>query len=167
MMDVAQHTSDDPFEKGSESNHRALETLSDVLKEIGFSVRKKTRSESTLRVYPKRLNQYPLLNPRFVRSAQSNYYLEVTVLSKDDDHKLDDILATFENTPDCTFISLSESTQGYRYHGRFVVPLNYLGNAGTVEPSFSELSRPLTEIHRFLVMAMQSPRPGTVRSIAD
>jgi hypothetical protein len=151
MIHIAQDTSTALFEAGSEQNHIALEHLSELLKDIGFSVRKKNRSESTLRVYPKKQNQYPLLNPRFVRSARSLGQLEITVLSKGDSTSLDTALTSFQSTPACSFSPLSNGSQGFRYHGKFIVPFTFSDNADTEQAMLAEVSQPLTEIHRFLV----------------
>jgi len=140
------------FEAGSEQNHIAFEYLAELLKDIGFSVRKKNRTEATLRVYPKKQNQYPLLNPRFVRPARSSGQLEIAVLSKDDSNSLDAALSTFQNTPARSFSPLSDIADGYRYHGKFIVPFTFSGNDNMVQVLLAELSQPLTEIHRFLVV---------------
>ena len=53
------------YDHSSNAHHWALERLSGLLSEVGFEVRAKPAREKTLRVYPTRVSQYPLLNPRF------------------------------------------------------------------------------------------------------
>jgi hypothetical protein len=86
------------FRMGSEANHDALESLAEILKDAGFSVRKKSPKESTLRVYVTKPNSYPLLNPRFVDGR-----LEITVLSKGEDKFLDGTLASTSGLDGCGF----------------------------------------------------------------
>ena len=138
------------FVGGSELNHLALERLAELLKDIGFSVRKKSRTEGTLRVYVKKQNEYPLLNPRFVQSGPSERCLRIWVLSKGNDPTLDLVLASFENTPDCTFVPLSETSNQYRYHGSFEIPLRSVSETSFGEFGVSEVSKPLTDIFRLL-----------------
>ena len=68
------------YDLDSNAHHRAIERLAGVLRRSGFQVVKKTARERTLRVYPEKFFQYPLLNPYFgcevVESKGKDYLLE-------------------------------------------------------------------------------------------
>jgi hypothetical protein len=141
-------------DEGSEANDVALEELAEVLKNIGFSVRKKSRREYTLRVYPRK-GQYPLLNPRFKPTAADvnpqcrEECLEIAVWSKGEDASLDALLASFQCAA-CVFVPGSEERPPYRYHGTFAIPVHFIGEAGKEQIAFAELSRPLVQIYEHL-----------------
>ncbi|MHC4875972.1 MAG: hypothetical protein ACYTGL_05695 [Planctomycetota bacterium] len=136
----ANRDDDGIFRIGSEANHDALESLAEILKDAGFTVRKKSPKESTLRVYVTKPNSYPLLNPRFVDGR-----LEITVLSKGEDESIDCILASLSSLDSCGFESMNETTGDYRYHGIITVPI-----ARAASVSFSDLAVPLSAIHGLL-----------------
>ncbi|MDA1017046.1 MAG: hypothetical protein O3A00_21635 [Planctomycetota bacterium] len=117
------------FERGTESNHQALEALAELLNDIGVSARKKSRNEHTLRVYPKKQNQYPLLNPRFIDGL-----LSVTISSKGEDTSLDSTLASAQDIPGCTFKPLNATSSGYRYHGVLTFALDHQAGLSALSP---------------------------------
>ena len=83
------------YEPGSDAQHLALRQLWDVLDHLGFRLATKTARETTLRAYPTKFRQYPLLNPRFEADAGDldakfdTECLNVTTLSKGDNEALD------------------------------------------------------------------------------
>ena len=140
------------FDPDSETCHVALENLSVALDQLGFKVRKKSAQEATLRVYPERHNEYPLLNPRFVADAiyrgtrEAGGFLVVNVLSKGN-AALDERLRNFNSKEDIEFIATDHDSGGYHYHGEFVVPLK--GAATSAESIvFDGIREPLREIGR-------------------
>src|SRR5207247_10140916 len=70
VMRLLEGATDDLYEPGSEACHLALRQLWDVFDHLAFKVVKKGANETTLRVYPSRIHQYPLLNPRFEAHAE-------------------------------------------------------------------------------------------------
>lgn len=148
------------FVSGTDANELALEALAELFKGAGFNVRKKSHNEYTLRVYPIKQNEYPLLNPRFVDGQ-----LETTVLSKHSDAALSSALAAIDGIPGFTFKSYERFEQGYWYHGVIVSTLdNSVG--------LSALSSPLRALHDLLVQhQLNAPRTeaekGTATSPRD
>ena len=53
----------------SDASHLALRQLWDLLQALGFKLAKKSARETTIRAYPSKHKQYPLLNPRFWPTA--------------------------------------------------------------------------------------------------
>lgn len=149
MTRAADNRTADFFEQGSEANHLALERLSEILKDLGFNVRKKARSESTLRVYLKRQNEYPLLNPRF-SVASSKGRLEITVLSKGQNPAVDSKLASHQSSL-FSFSAHEKESQGLRYHGVVVIPLTVPEGGTSIEATLSQLTEPLVELRKLLV----------------
>jgi putative restriction endonuclease len=145
------------YSTDSKAYHWALEQLRDHLVAIGFTVNKKARPERTLRVYPTRSRQYPLLNPSFRPTAVQLgeiYDIEclyVSVLSRADDGSLDRKLGTFASTSACTFHALPPgATDGLHYHGVFILPLRFLDKSDKQEIDFAALRGPLAQIFAFL-----------------
>ena len=138
---------DDLYCYGSDACHLAMERLAGVLRDIGFKVQKKSPRESTLRVYPTKIHRYPLLNPLFVRD---NGCLKLVVLSKGDGDTIDRHLKIFRSTLDCTFIPKEVVGSPYYHHGNFVIPLQFIGIAGSGEIDFLALSLRLTALFEFL-----------------
>ena len=57
------------FDPDSPACHSALQQLAVVHDNLGFTVRKESPREATLRVYPRGSRRYPLLNARFTSLA--------------------------------------------------------------------------------------------------
>jgi hypothetical protein len=142
------------FEPGSAACHAALQELALVLQHLGFTVRKKSARESTLRVYPRGHHRYPLLNPRFTRDPvvrvkrQSDGYLECAVWSKGDD-RLDHHLRSFQSTPECEFVATGLPGEPYFHHGDFVMPVD-LVRSTRGEVDFASLGRCLQVVRNHL-----------------
>jgi len=60
---------DNLYTGGSKAQALALNILGDILKDIGFKVWRLPQ-EHTLRVYPKKMKEYPLINPRFYSTGE-------------------------------------------------------------------------------------------------
>jgi len=141
----------DLYDKDSDACHFALQELGEVLKDIGFKVVKKLRRESTLRVYPRRIRCYPLLNPRFkpttvhIDGARDTECLEITVIShsQGDPTDIDRHLQRFVSTPSCGFIRIGSHWKEYYYHGHFILPLQFISGKIGDEIDFESLNEPL------------------------
>lgn len=150
------------FDPDDEACHVALQQLRDVLDHLGFTVRKKTASEATLRVYPRGYGRYPLLNPRFHSHAtyqgkrRRGGFLVLSVLSTGDD-RLDHELRDFPSSTDCEFVAGGATDAVYLHHGDFVVPLKYSGKHGD-EIDFRALGESLLKVRQHL-REVQSPAP--------
>jgi hypothetical protein len=144
------------YDYRSDAGHLAIEQLWEQLHAIGFKLPKKPAHESTLRVYPTKYKQPPLLNPRFQPTAVDldagldKESLVFTILSRGTDEAFDRPLRTFPSTGDCTFIPDDGETGEYRYHGYFVFPLHFLGAPGEQEIDFDMMKEPLTHMLDFL-----------------
>ena len=141
----------------SDASHLALKQLWDVLKELGFKLSRKSVQEATLRVYPLKHGQYPLLNPGFWPTAAwldetwDKECLSFAVLSKGDGAALDRHLGTFRSMKECAFLADPfEATNGYYYHGYFILPLAFVGKAASREIDFIALKQPLARMLDFL-----------------
>ena len=150
-------TSGNLYSTDSEAYHWALEQLRDHLVAIGFTVNKKARSERTLRVYPTRSREYPLLNPYFRSTAVQLgeiYDVEclfVRVLSRANDGSLDRQLGTFVSTQACSFHAFSpRATDKLHSRGAFILPIRFLGKPDKQEIDFAALRAPLAQIFAFL-----------------
>lgn len=161
------------YTPGSEASHLALTQLSEVLRGIGFNVVSKPVHERTLRVYPSRHGEYPLLNPRFFATAtwlDRKLDFECLVFEVMSPHgtRLDRRLAQFSSRRDCVYVSDPfEHANGYTYHGRFVLPVTFLSERGTSSIDFSSLASPLKRVRKLLTQpptpkGKASKRPQTV-----
>lgn len=144
------------FNPDSAACHSALQQLWVVLDHLGFKVRKKSSRESTLRVYPKRSNQYPLVNPRFESHAAYRgkrtvgAFVVFSVFSKGDE-RLDQHLRAFPLTQRCEFIATGVPVSRYYHHGDFVLPLTFAGTRND-EIDFLALGEPLLKMRQHLQM---------------
>jgi len=95
----------------SDASHLALRQLWDLLEELDFKLSRKSDRETTIRAYPSKHKQYPLLNPRFrptgawLDEAWDRECLDFTVLSKGDGAILDRQLGKFRSTQESAFIA--------------------------------------------------------------
>ena len=138
----------------SDASHLALLQLWNLLNDIGFKLIKKHVNETTLRVYPIKHRQYPLLNPRFEPTAAwlddgwDKECINFTVLSRGNNSGLDKKLMKFESKKDCTYIANPfESRDGYNYHGHFLLPLLFKNN----EIDFENIKQQLLRMYKFFV----------------
>lgn len=118
------------FTRGSTIQLRALSNLRDALRRVGFYVEAPRATEDTLRVYPVRRHQLPLLNPRFAPGAK----LEIAVLSKGVPG-LDTRLLGFQPTAVCRFVHKPDESDGYRRHGHFEIAVTGSEDAPAVPPT--------------------------------
>lgn len=142
----------------------ALQGLWRLLKDVGFRVAKLPQHETTIRAYPVKYRQYPLLNPRFSATASwldkawDTECLDVAVISQGRHETLDQELRRFDATTDCVFLPDDFTTkQGLRYHGYFILPLRFTGAGATSDIDFTTLKRPLSRILQFFT-ALEEPR---------
>lgn len=145
------------YTHNSDASHLALRQLWDLLKELGFKLSKKHARETTLRAYPLKYNQYPLLNPRFsptaawLDEAWNRECLDFTVISKGDGSILDRQLGEFPSTKECAFIADPfEATNEYYYHGHFLLPIGFAGKGSGTEIDLIALKQPLAKVLEFL-----------------
>jgi hypothetical protein len=118
------------FERGSQRQLAALAKLREQLLSVGFYCESARASEDTLRVYPIRRHELPLLNPRFV-SRDGKPTLEIAVLSKGIPGLATRLLG-FRATSECRFEHVAAMEGGYRRHGRFVLHISMTGNTPEV-----------------------------------
>jgi hypothetical protein len=141
---VLRGASGDLFDEASESYHRGLEQLANELKRLGFKVEKKRDHERTLRVYPVKIREHPLLNPRFRPLENDEGSLEITVLSGTPAPKVE--LAKFVSTPECWYDPIGTWHKPYHILGRFVLPLTFSGPPESCDIEFQRLASPLQAI---------------------
>ena len=142
------------YDPKSKANRLALDQLADLLREIGFKV-ECHMDEATLRVYPTKRWQYPLLNPEFLEIDDG--YIVIIVYSQGDDSKrgtmpyargtLQKHLETFTKTPTLFFVGDEKSYRNYCQHGFFYLPLHFTKDK---EIDFEALRKPLRDLREFL-----------------
>jgi hypothetical protein len=141
----------------SDARHLALQRLEKVLREIGFIVVKKPADEQTLRVYPVKLYQAPLLNPNFWRTPviddpDDHECLGIAVWSKGDRRALHKYLTKFDdfypNNHDET--KLKSNPAKNLHHGYFIIPVTFTGKGEASEINFKALRGPLRNLLDFL-----------------
>ena len=118
------------FERGSQRQLAVLAELREQLLAAGFYCESARASEDTLRVYPVRRHELPLLNPRYV-SRDGKPTLEIAVLSKGIPGLATRLLG-FRATSQCRFEHVAAMEGEYRRHGRFVVEITMKGNSPQV-----------------------------------
>lgn len=149
--------SDSLYTYNSDASHLALSQLWELLQELGFKLAKTSARETTIRAYPSKHQQYPLLNPRFCPTAAEldeawdRECLDFTVISKGNGALLDRRLGKFRSMKACAFIvDPFEASNGYYYHGHFIFPLEFVGKAASREIDFTALRQPLARMLDFL-----------------
>ncbi len=139
---------DDLYEPDSRAHHAALEQLRPVLLDVGYKVVKKSPREHTLRVYPFRLFEYPLLNPVFgcgpicsegQFSKADHETFNFAVYSRGNTLALGERLSRFESGADCLYSGQAGEGDRYRRHGFFVLPTRFKGEANECEVDFEAL----------------------------
>jgi hypothetical protein len=159
--------SGDLYNPKSKAHRLALNQLADRLREIGFVV-ECHKDETTLRVYPTKRHQYPLLSPGFESRAEVLAFdgvlesLVFTVWSRGDKSKsgimpcargtLDGYLETFNRRGKRVrgglyFIATGRDYKNLYRHGKFYL---YLGFTRANEIDFEDLDKPLRKLWRFL-----------------
>jgi hypothetical protein len=133
------------FDEGSPAYLEALHGLRAVLEYVGFHVVKKADAEGTLRVYPRRIHRYPLLNPRFVRRSRRGE-LEIHVWSKADNSRLDRALQSYARSTGSRFMPSGERVREHVLHGRLYLPVD-VRDRQTKVPNFATLGRRLKTLH--------------------
>ena len=140
------------YDSDSEAHHRSLERLAVVLDQLGYRVRKKAEREATLRVYLRQDQRYPLLNPRFERTAADldaaldRECVVVTVLSKHENGSLQRHLEAYPAADHSRFVPNGVAKFGYFCHGYFVVSLAFSGTEGSEDIEFDHLAIPFRAI---------------------
>ena len=116
--------------------NKSLERLEEFLRSIGFKVVKKTAREKTLRVYPTKIWQYPLLNPRFGRD-----FLTIHVWSKGDRRALDRYLNRNPAFHPCGGFDPTRNPEEYNWHGYFQFPVRFRDKRADFESLLRFLER--------------------------
>jgi hypothetical protein len=156
------------YADGSPASDMALEELRTLMNQVGFTVARKVRGHSTLRAYPVRMHQYPLLNPRFVRSAATFLNLDIapdveslviSTLSRSADPDFRGRLHAFSSSADIAFLKNPHRVSGYHCYGYFVIATIHRDDAAE-ELDFFEFHQPLSTILDFL-RACPVPRNHT------
>ena len=153
------------YTPGSEAMHFALLQLWDVMHDLGFKLTKKIAREHTIRAYPVKHLQYPLLNPRFTPTAiglgeqYDREYLEINVYSKGAAQPLDERIQKFESDARCEYVQFfiddamnndgENITDGFNYHGVFLIPLYFKGKGKNIDIDFSALRPQLKRVLDF------------------
>lgn len=166
------------YTPGSEASHLALSQLADELRGLGFTVSRKQARERTLRVYPSRHGEYPLLNPWFSATAawldpkldfECLIFAVITRTNAPDlilrlRSKAPD-LAHFATRRDGVYISDPFAhPSGYTCHGHFVLPVTFLSERGTSYIDFPSLANPLKRILRSLTQPPAAKVTASKRS---
>lgn len=147
------------YDRSSAAHHASLVTLLRCLIPLGFKGMKKKDNETTLRIYPVKYGSYPLLNPGFEASVPTigrrtaKEVLVFWVLSKGSE-ELHRHLEGLPADGHCPFFV--EDVEGvepnpYLLHGRFVLPLTFLGGKGASEIDFGALTEPLQQLRSSLL----------------
>ncbi len=149
---------DDLYADNSDACHLALRQLEDFLRDIiGFYVRTKPARETTLRVYPTKTSQYPLLNPRFCRNDSDDFeFLEITVWSKGDRRALHRYLKASSDFLPCDDFDPTGKPEKNSCHGWFILPVRFKAK----EIDFKALGKPLGDLLQFLKKAPQRDQPS-------
>ena len=154
-------TSGSLYTEGSEAMHFALLQLWRVMYDLGFNLTKKIAREHTIRAYPVKYLQYPLLNPRFIPTAIGlgekfdREYLEVVVYSKGPAQQLDKALRMFVSDMQCEYVSMinnaanEDDVDGYNCHGFFLMPLYFKGKGKSTAIDFPSLRPQLKRVLDF------------------
>lgn len=149
MTNVSLLNDPDVFVPSTDANHHALQELAGILKDAGFAVGKKVRQEATLRVYPKKWHEYPLLNPVF-----ANGELYIRVLSDRIEDSLNDVLVSAANQiVGCEFVPVGSTGKPYCDYGYLVFALHPTADLST-------LSSPLQMLHDCLIHDQSTARSG-------
>lgn len=145
------------YTDGSDASHLALEQLWQVLYEVGFKLARKSPRERTIRAYPSKYREYPLLNPRFKATAAhwdpswDRDCLEITVISRGDTSHLDRYLKTFGSSRTCAFAPQPfYSADEHHYHGHFLMPVRFSGRGHNTEIDFDPMKKTLRNLLGFL-----------------
>jgi hypothetical protein len=156
--------SGDLYNPKSKAHRLALNQLAKFLREIGFVV-ECHKNETTLRVYPTKRHQYPLLTPEICCDSFSTVepceYLQVAVSSQGDGSNrgtmpcardaLDGYLETFnrhgKRDPRVFLILTGGDFKNHYRHGCFYFPLHF---TKAKEIYFESLDKPLRKLWRFL-----------------
>ena len=159
----------DLYEPGSDACHLALRQLWDVVDHVGFKVVKKSATETTLRMYPARIHQYPLLNPRFESHAEDGAdfqgeCLVITALSKEADLVLNEHLKAFHHD-EGRFIFDGGFVSGYYVVGCFVIPVHFSEAGHSLAIDFVRLGGVLAAILRHLRQSPAATRGDNTGSI--
>ena len=140
----------DLYDNNSKAHHLAMHQLCDFLRDIIGFVVVRVCDEKTLRVYPRKIGQYPLLNPWFDRGDSGEFEcLGFAVSSKGDRRTLHKYLKTFDHD-DTVFspddFDLQSKPKKLLCHGHFVIPLRFKAK----DIDFRALSNPLCDLLQFL-----------------
>ena len=137
----------------------ALGHLRDVLLNVGFVVEKRREREKTLRVYPIRRGEYPLLNPVFyshehARSVKASdspeEVLAIAVLSRGNRPDIDRQLSQIGADHGARLSAVGEQRGRYWRHGFIWVPLRFSGPTSASKIEFAAMAEPLGVIYRAL-----------------
>ncbi len=147
----------DLYDVDSAAHHGAFGGLRQLLLDVGFVVEKKRATEGTLRVYPVKNKQYPLLNPFFSNycgsesdSMQNRECLVIDVLWKGDFSALERHLQNFQPGLSCTYAADARDEAGYHRAGHFLIPLSFAGQKAPYRMDFEPLREPLAAIYQHL-----------------
>ena len=166
MRRLLEGATGDLYEPRSDACHLALRQLWDVFDHLGFKLVKKSATEATLRVYPSRIHQYPLLNPRFEPHAEDwgvdfdGDCLVITTLSREADPVFSDHVNAFRHD-EGTFVIGGEFASGYYIVGCFVIPVRFTGVGASTTIDFVRLGGALAAILRHLRKSPSAHDDGT------
>lgn len=138
------------------ANSQALDDLRELLRAVGFYVRKRAPQEMTLRVYPRGFGSYPLLNPRFVESGQdvgdagAGERLVFTVVSQRGSVSPESWLGNLSENAEWTYVPLGEDRGRYRYHGQYVFSVRRSSEPVPGAIDLASLRSPLLKLKEFL-----------------
>lgn len=144
------------YDRESAAWRLALDHLRDVLLGAGFVVDKRRERERTLRVYPLRRREYPLLNPFWhsddagseTASNPPEEVLGIAVLSKGNRPDIDRQFSRIGGDHGIRVSRVGEQRRHYRYHGYLWVPLQFSGPTSASKIEFAAMAEPLSDVYR-------------------
>lgn len=155
---------EDLYDTNAEVYAWALDQLRELLIDIGFKVHKRAAREKTLRVYPIKSLQYPLLNPGFRLMDEEDdreplELLEMVVLAKGLTAAIEERLLMIQPDARCRFFPDNTKEGEYVYLGSVLLPLTFHSD-DTRSLDFEALRAPLQRVYHALALGVSDAPPS-------
>ena len=159
---------EDLYDTNAEVYAWALDQLRELLIDIGFKVHKRAARERTLRVYPIKSSQYPLLNPAFRLvddddEGEPLELLEIVVLVKGPSAAIEERLLMIQPDARCRFYPDNTREGEYVYLGSLLLPLSF-DTDDTRSLDFEALRAPLQRVYHALALGVSDVPPPEASS---
>ena len=150
---------DSLFTNGSNDERKFLERLRTIIREHELYSEKQHSNEFTLRVYPEKRHQYPLLNPRLYRKGENEIdydHICINVYTQDSSGRTNKYARDFIEKIDaaslkfCKFVPINNSG----LFGQFIITI-FLNGSSIESINFSNISQAMDEIS---IMFNHKPR---------